>query len=60
MTMPKSMTNSMCHSGLPNVIGAIDCTHIPIKAPPGPNEGDFVNRKGIHSVNVQVSYYYNL
>lgn len=54
------MTNSMCHSSLPNVIGAIDCTHIPIKAPPGPNEGDFVNRKGVHSVNVQVSCYYNL
>jgi len=43
-------------SGFPNVIGAIDCTHVPIKDPPGPNEGDFVNRKRVHSVNVQVSY----
>uniref|UniRef100_A0A8C1LLB7 DDE Tnp4 domain-containing protein n=1 Tax=Cyprinus carpio TaxID=7962 RepID=A0A8C1LLB7_CYPCA len=43
---------NMCHSGFPNLIGAIDCTHIPIKAPPGPKEGDFVNRKGVHSVNV--------
>ncbi|XP_028437867.1 putative nuclease HARBI1 [Perca flavescens] len=41
-------------AGFPNVIGAIDCTHVPIKAPPGPNEGDFVNRKGFHSVNVQM------
>ncbi len=43
----------------PNVIGAIDCTHTRIKAPPGPNEGAFVNRKGVHSINVQVSYYHN-
>ncbi|XP_016115435.1 putative nuclease HARBI1 [Sinocyclocheilus grahami] len=41
-------------AGFPNVIGAIDCTHIHIKAPPGPNEGDFVNRKGVHRINVQM------
>ncbi|MBN3272729.1 HARB1 nuclease, partial [Polyodon spathula] len=29
----------------PNVIGAADCRQIPIKAPLGPNEADFVNRK---------------
>uniref|UniRef100_A0A672KKR7 DDE Tnp4 domain-containing protein n=1 Tax=Sinocyclocheilus grahami TaxID=75366 RepID=A0A672KKR7_SINGR len=39
-------------AGFPNVIGAIDCTHIHIKAPPGPNEGDFVNRKGVHRINM--------
>ncbi|XP_056619728.1 putative nuclease HARBI1 [Triplophysa dalaica] len=46
--------NFFAIAGFPNVIGAIDCTHVPIKAPPGPNEGDFVNRKGFHSVNVQM------
>ncbi|XDV48582.1 hypothetical protein PO909_017978 [Leuciscus waleckii] len=30
-----------------------DCTHIPIKAP-SINEGDYVNRKSVHSINVQV------
>uniref|UniRef100_A0A8C7IWX7 Putative nuclease HARBI1 n=1 Tax=Oncorhynchus kisutch TaxID=8019 RepID=A0A8C7IWX7_ONCKI len=37
----------------PNVIGAIDCTHIAIKAP-SLNEFNFVHRKGFHSVHVQV------
>ncbi|XP_045571074.1 putative nuclease HARBI1 [Salmo salar] len=40
-------------AGFPNVIGAIDCTHIAIKAP-SVNEINFVNRKGFYSVNVQV------
>lgn len=37
----------------PNIIGAIDCTHIAIKAP-STNEFNYVNRKGFHSVNVQI------
>jgi len=39
-------------AGFPNVIGAIDCTHVPIKSP-SINEDAFVNRKGIHTINVQ-------
>lgn len=35
------------------MIGCIDGTHIPIKAP-SINEGDYVNRKSVHSINVQV------
>ncbi|XP_041840968.1 putative nuclease HARBI1 [Melanotaenia boesemani] len=37
----------------PNVIGAIDCTHVAIRAP-SQNEFVYVNRKNVHSVNVQV------
>ena len=35
------------------MIGCIDGTHIPITAPSN-NEADYVNRKSIHSINVQV------
>ncbi|XP_067142706.1 putative nuclease HARBI1 [Centruroides vittatus] len=43
-------------SQMPGVVGAIDCTHIAIKAPPASkyNEESFINRKGFHSINVQV------
>ena len=37
---------------MPNVAGAIDCTHIPIK-PPSENREQFVNRDGYYSLNVQ-------
>ena len=40
-------------AGFPNIIGAIDCDHIATKAP-STNEFNYVNRKGIHSVNVQI------
>ncbi|XP_051780888.1 putative nuclease HARBI1, partial [Erpetoichthys calabaricus] len=40
-------------SGFPNVIGAVDCTHIAIKAP-SQNEFVYVNRKHFHSINVQI------
>lgn len=39
--------------GLPGVIGTIDCTHIKICCPGGPNSELYRNRKGHFSVNVQ-------
>ncbi len=39
-------------AGFPNVIGAIDGTHIRIQAP-STHEPLFVNRKGYHSINAQ-------
>ncbi len=40
-------------AGFLNVIEAIDCTHIAIKAP-SQDEFVFVNRKHFHSINVQI------
>ncbi|KAB0796380.1 hypothetical protein PPYR_10441, partial [Photinus pyralis] len=37
----------------PNVVGAIDCTHIRIHSPGGDNAEHFRNRKGWFSLNVQ-------
>ncbi|XP_034530090.1 putative nuclease HARBI1 [Notolabrus celidotus] len=40
-------------AGFPSVIGCIDGTQIPITAP-SHHEADYVNRKSIHSINVQI------
>jgi hypothetical protein len=37
----------------PNVIGAIDCTHVEILAPHKAIEANYVNRKNYHSINLQ-------
>nr|XP_006011388.1 PREDICTED: putative nuclease HARBI1 [Latimeria chalumnae] len=39
--------------GFPDVLGAIGCTHVAIRAP-SENETVFRNRKNIHSLNMQV------
>ena len=41
------------NNGLPRCIGAIDGTHIPIKAPHNHHER-YINRKGFHSMQLQV------
>ena len=41
-------------AGFPGVLGCIDCTHIPIRAPSLPeDEYSYINRKQFHSINVQ-------
>ena len=37
----------------PNVIGAVDCTHVRMK-PPSINDYAYINRKSYHSVNVPI------
>jgi len=44
---------SIIFLGFPSVLGRIDGTHIKIMAP-RENEAEYVNRKGVHSLNVQV------
>ena len=41
-------------ASFPNVVGAIDCTHVPIKSPGGDYAELFRNRKGYFSLNVQM------
>ncbi len=44
-----------CKPGFPNVIGAVDCTHVVLRGVAlGAREPQFINRKGQHSLNVQV------
>ena len=40
-------------AGFPDVIGCIDGTHVKI-SPPSVDENAYINRKGFHSLNVQV------
>ncbi|XP_058636670.1 putative nuclease HARBI1 [Onychostoma macrolepis] len=42
-------------AGFPRVIGAIDCTHIPISTPTKQIEADYLNRNATHSLNVQMT-----
>uniref|UniRef100_A0A8C4X4H0 Putative nuclease HARBI1 n=1 Tax=Erpetoichthys calabaricus TaxID=27687 RepID=A0A8C4X4H0_ERPCA len=44
---------------MPNTIGVIDCTHVHIQAP-HEREWQYVNRKGRHSINVQLVAYADL
>lgn len=41
-------------SRLPGIIGAVDCTHIPIQSPGADDAEMYRNRKGYFSVNVQL------
>ncbi len=47
------MDDFVRQTGFPNVLGAIDCTHVAIRAPRA-NEYVYVNRKNVHSINVQL------
>ncbi|KAJ8889485.1 hypothetical protein PR048_008984 [Dryococelus australis] len=40
-------------AGYPKVLGALDCTHVPVKSPGGENAELYRNRKQFFSLNVQ-------
>eukprot|EP00057_Strongylocentrotus_purpuratus_P033541 XP_791763.2 PREDICTED: putative nuclease HARBI1 [Strongylocentrotus purpuratus] len=42
------------YSQFPGVIGAVDCTHVPIQNPGGEQAQRFINRKNTSSLNVQM------
>ncbi|CAC5398858.1 HARBI1 [Mytilus coruscus] len=46
-------------SGFPNVLGAIDGTHVRIQAP-SEDEPSFVNRKGVHSIGKTICYLFSI
>jgi len=50
----KVMNGFYSASGMPGVLGAIDCTHIPIQSPGGDDAEIYRNRKGYFSINVQL------
>ena len=39
---------------MPGILGAIDCTHVPIQSPGGDDAEIYRNRKGYFSINVQL------
>ncbi|KAJ7996275.1 hypothetical protein DPEC_G00235400 [Dallia pectoralis] len=41
-------------AGLPNIIGVLDCTHIPIKVPSGSDAADYTNQRFFHIINTQM------
>ncbi|XP_047740639.1 putative nuclease HARBI1 [Hyalella azteca] len=53
LQLQQTMRDFHAIAGFPRVIGAIDCSHIPIKAPTE-DEEIYVNRKKFHSINIQV------
>ncbi|XP_072019678.1 LOW QUALITY PROTEIN: putative nuclease HARBI1 [Amphiura filiformis] len=51
--LPREFYALIC--SFPRVIGAVDCTHVRLDSCPyGENEHVYVNRKGFHSINIQL------
>ncbi|KAK6472903.1 putative nuclease HARBI1 [Huso huso] len=49
----KQQLRGLC-GGLPDALGALGCTHVAIKAPKD-SERAYLNRRGFHSINVQLT-----
>ncbi|XP_061919295.1 putative nuclease HARBI1 [Entelurus aequoreus] len=46
-------------AGFPQVVGVIDCLHVPLQSSLGENVRDFLNRKSFRSLNVQMTCDHN-
>lgn len=46
--------NFLDRYGVPGILGLVDCTHVPLAALKNDIEIAYINRKGFHSINVQI------
>ncbi|CAH1991555.1 unnamed protein product [Acanthoscelides obtectus] len=51
----EAKTSWMAKYRIPTVIRALDCTHIQIKKPEGQFGDEYINRKNVASLNVQMT-----
>lgn len=54
-SLKKVMAGFEAISGLPNCVGAIDCMHLRIKRPPGPQGAEYLNQDKVYTIVTQAA-----